>query len=199
MSCDSLALLVKGPAADLRIAGWVHIEALAPGPGISLQFQQRLHCLVIPLHSKATHQVGRPRWNIPLTAAHAIRPSRTSCGSVVVEFTGPEHLCGQCRPLDLRGDGIPVAQQLPEVGELRVLHIRQPLDVLNQVSLLLCDLFRRPGQSSISLLLSICISSTIPHSPRVSHSRGRCISDSYFLTPFQKIKNALRRTATRTG
>ena len=49
---------VEGPASDLRIAGWVYIEALAPGPGISLQLQQRLHCLVISLHSKATHQVG---------------------------------------------------------------------------------------------------------------------------------------------
>ena len=36
---DFLALLVEGPASDLRIAGWVYIEALAPGPGISLQLQ----------------------------------------------------------------------------------------------------------------------------------------------------------------
>ena len=72
-------------------------------------------------------------------------------GSVIIDLTGPEHLCGQCRPLDLRGDGIPVAQQLPEAGEFRVLHIRQTLDILNQIFLLLCDLFRRPGQRSISL------------------------------------------------
>ena len=55
---DSLALLVEGPASDLRIAGWIYIETLTPGPGISLQLQQSLHCLVISLHSKATHQVG---------------------------------------------------------------------------------------------------------------------------------------------
>ena len=48
-----------------------------------------------------------------------------------------------------------VPQQLPEAGELRVLHIRQPLDVLNQVSLLLGNLFRRPGQRSVSILLAL--------------------------------------------
>lgn len=73
-------------------------------------------------------------------------------GSVIIDLTGPEHLCGQCRPLDLRGDGIMVAKQLPEVGELRVFHLRQPLDVLNQVSLLLYDLFRGPSKSSLPLL-----------------------------------------------
>ena len=73
-------------------------------------------------------------------------------GSVIIDFTGPEHLCGQCRPLNLRGDGIMVPQQLPEVGELRILHISQPLDVLNQVSLLFCDLFRCPSKSSLPLL-----------------------------------------------
>ena len=75
--------------------------------------------------------------------------------SVIIDLTGPEHPCGQCRPLDLRVDGVPIPQQLPEVGELRVLHISQPLDVLDQVSLLLCDLFRRPGQRSLPILLTL--------------------------------------------
>ena len=76
-------------------------------------------------------------------------------GSVIIDLTGPEHLCGQCRPLDLRGDGIPVPQQLPEVGELRVLHLRQPLDVLNEIFLLFANLFRRPGKSSLPILLAL--------------------------------------------
>jgi len=71
---------------------------------------------------------------------------------VIIDLTGPEYLCSQCRPLDLRCDGIMVAKQLPKVGELRVLHISQPLDVLDQVSLLLCDLFQCPGKSSLPLL-----------------------------------------------
>ena len=151
---DSLAFPVKGPAANLCIAGGVHIEALAPGPGMSLQLQQSLHCLVISLHSKAAHQVGgragifRGQQRMDQTIPHI-------GGSVIIDLTGPEHLCGQCRPLDLRGDGIMVAKQLPEVGELRFFHLRQPLDVLNQVSLLLGNLFRRPGQRSVSILLAL--------------------------------------------
>ena len=151
-----VALLVEGPAADLRIAGRVRIEALAPGPGIPLQLQQSLHCLVISLHSKAAHQVGcragifRGQQRMDQAIPHI-------GGSVIIDLTGPERLCGQCRPLDLRGDGVPVAQQLPEVGELRVLHITQPPDILNQVPLLLRDLLRRPGQGSSSLLLTLAV------------------------------------------
>ena len=148
---DFLALLVEGPAADLCIAGWVHIEALAPGPGISLQLQQSLHCLAISLHSKATHQVGgragifRRQQRMDQTIPHI-------GGSAIIDLTGPKHLCGQCHPLNLWGDGIMVAKQLPKVSELWVLHISQPLDVLYQVSLLLCDLFRCPGKGSLPLL-----------------------------------------------
>ena len=151
---DFLALLVEGPASDLRIAGWVYIEALAPGPGISLQLQQSFHCLVISLHSKATHQVGgragifRRQQRMDQTIPHI-------GGSVIIDFTRPEHLCGQCRPLNLRGDGIMVAKQLPKDGELWVLHISQPLDVLYQVSLFFDNLFRRPGKSSLPILLAL--------------------------------------------
>ena len=74
---------------------------------------------------------------------------------MIIDLTGPEHLCGQCHSLNLWGDGVSVAQQLPKVGELRVLHVAQPLDILDQVSLLPCDLFRRPGQCSLSLLLAL--------------------------------------------
>ena len=76
-------------------------------------------------------------------------------GSVIIDLTGPEHPSGQSRPLDFRGDGVPVPQQLPEVGELRVLHISQPLDVLYQVSLFFDNLFRHPGQSSLPFLLAL--------------------------------------------
>ena len=73
----------------------------------------------------------------------------------IVKFRRPENLCGQRRPLDLRGDGVPAAKQLPKVGEFRVLHISQPLDVLNQVSLLFGNLCQRPGQSNLSLLFAL--------------------------------------------
>ena len=151
---DSLALLVEGPAANLRIAGRVHIEALAPGPGIPLQIQQCLHCLFIPLEGKAAHQVRRfagifrGQQRMDQAVPHIL-------WGAIVKFRRPENLCGQRRPLDLRGDGVPAAKQLPKVGEFRVLHISQPLDVLNQVSLLFGNLFQRPGQSSLSLLFAL--------------------------------------------
>ena len=53
-----MAILIKGPASALGIAGRIHIETLAPGPGVPLQFQQSLHCLVISLEGKAGHQFG---------------------------------------------------------------------------------------------------------------------------------------------
>ena len=150
----SMALLVKGPAAALGIAGRVYIEPLAPGAGIFLQFQQRFQRLFIALHGETAHQVGcfagilRGQQRMDQTVPHI-------GGSVTIDLAGPKHLCGQRRPLDLRGDGVPVTQQLPEVGELRVLHLLQPPDVLDQVFLLLGNLFRRPGQRSSSLLLTL--------------------------------------------
>ena len=194
---DFLALLVEGPASDLRIAGWVHIEALAPGPGISLQLQQRLHCLVISLHSKATHQVGsragifRRQQRMDQTIPHI-------GGSVIIDFTRPEHLCGQCHSLNLRGDGIMVAKQLPKVGELRVLHISQPLDVLDQVFLFLRDLFRRPGKSSLPFLLAL----TFPTQSLITQggsTAGAGIFQTHVLILLSGNKKAPRRTVIKTG
>src|SRR5699024_8738276 len=76
---------------------------------------------------------------------------------MTVEFAGPEYLRGQRCPLYLRGDGIPVTQQLPEVGVFRVLHIRQSPDVLEQVSLLLRNLLRRPGERCIPTLFALAL------------------------------------------
>ena len=76
-------------------------------------------------------------------------------GSMIIDLTGPEYLCGQCHSLNLRGDGILIAKQLPEVGELRVIHISQSLDVLYQVSLFFDNLFQRPGKSSLPLLFTL--------------------------------------------
>ena len=55
------------------------------------------------------------------------------------------------------------------------------------------------GNSTVTCLLYTSISSTIPHTPRGSHSRGRYSSDSYFLTPFRRYKSALRSTVSWTG
>ena len=74
---------------------------------------------------------------------------------VIIELAWVEHLCVQCRPLDLRGDGILVAEQLPEVGKLRIFHILQPVDVSDQALLLFFDVFRRPGQHRFSFLLTL--------------------------------------------
>ena len=194
---DFLALLVEGPAADLRIAGWVYIEALAPGPGISLQLQQSLHCLVISLHRKATHQVGG-RTGILCGEQLLDQTISHIGGSVIIDLTGPEHLCGQCRPLDLRGDGIMVAKQLPEVGELRVLHIRQPLDVLYQVSLFFDNLFRHPGQSSLPFLLAL----TFPTQSLITQwgsTAGAGIFQTHVLILLSGNKKAPRRTVIKTG
>ena len=194
---DFLALLVEGPAADLCIAGWVHIEALAPGPGISLQLQQRLHCLVISLHSKATHQV-RSRAGIFRRQQRMNQTIPHIGGSVIIDFTRPEHLCGQCRPLNLRGDGIMVPQQLPEVGELWVLHISQPLDVLYQVSLFFDNLFRHPGQSSLPFLLAL----TFPTQSLITQwgsTAGAGIFQTHVLILLSGNKKAPRRTVIKTG
>ena len=98
----SMALLVKGPAAALGIAGRVYIEPLAPGAGIFLQFQQRFQRLFIALHGETAHQVGcfagilRGQQRMDQTVPHI-------GGSVTIDLAGPKHLCGQRRPLDLRG------------------------------------------------------------------------------------------------
>ena len=194
---DFLALLVEGPDSDLRIAGWVYIEALAPGPGISLQLQQSLHCLVISLHSKATHQVGgragifRGQQRMNQTISHI-------GGSVIIDLTGPKHLCGQCHPLNLWGDDIMVAKQLPKVGELWVLHISQPLDVLYQVSLFFDNLFRRPGQSSLPFLLAL----TFPTQSLITQwgsTAGAGIFQTHVLILLSGNKKAPRRTVIKTG
>ena len=149
-------LLVEGPAADLRIAGRVHIKTFAPGPGIPLQFQQCLHCLVISLEGKAGHQIPSLMGAIRFKQS-SDQPIPYIIRCMIVEFAGPEYLRGQRCPLDLRGDGIPVTQQLPEVGAFRVLHFRQPLNVLEQVSLLLRDLLRRPGERRIPTLFAFAL------------------------------------------
>ena len=194
---DSLALLVEGPASDLRIAGWIYIETLTPGPGISLQLQQSLHCLVISLHSKATHQVGG-RAGIFCGQQRMDQTIPHIGGSMIIDLTGPEHLCGQCHSLNLRGDGIMVAKQLPKVGELWVLHISQPLDVLYQVSLFFDNLFRHPGQSSLPFLLAL----TFPTQSLITQwgsTAGAGIFQTHVLILLSGNKKAPRRTVIKTG
>ena len=97
-----------------------------------LQFQQRFQCPTIALESKAAHQVGRfTESSVDEQRVDQALPHIS--GSVIIDLTGPEHPCGQRRPLDFRGDGVPVTQQLPEVGAFGVLHISKPMDVLDQV------------------------------------------------------------------
>ena len=83
-----------------------------------LQFQQRFQCPAIALESKAAHQVGRFT-GILCGQQRVDQALPHISGSVIIDLTGPEHPCGQRRPLDFRGDGVPVTQQLPEVGAFR--------------------------------------------------------------------------------
>ena len=187
-----MSLFIKGPAAALGVNGRVYIELLAPGAGMILQFQQRFQCLAIALESKAAHQVGRFT-GILCGQQRVDQALPHISGSVIIDLTGPEHPCGQRRPLDFRGDGVPVTQQLPEVGAFGVLHISKPMDVLDQVFLLCSNLFRRPGQCSFSLLLTLAFPAQ-----SVIAQRGPTAGTGIFQTHIFRLLSDDRKTPCDT-